>query len=548
MPAPSGRRGPLGATLANVLRTRFSGPMKIATLHGIVRCAIAAGAGAAVAFGLPPWSLIPLIVVGFTVLGALVQSARRPRVALRDGWGFGMGFFLVGINWIGSSFAVGAPTIAWLAPAAVALLAAGLSIFPALASWVAWRFGRDGLHGIGVLAVSWTAFEWLRGTVLTGFPWNLVGYAWVPVDTVIQSSAYVGIYGLSLLTVFLAGLPAVLVSRPRRSIAGTVLVVMAVGTGGLHVAGAARLRHAAEATAPGVKLRLVQPNIPQSAKWDPSKRDRHFRRLVRMSQLDRPDEAGTRYVIWPESAYTRPVNRKAERVPELAPAIPQNGVLIAGANTFRRGPAGARVWNSALVLAPDAEVLATYDKFHLVPFGEYMPLGDFLGLNKLTEGGTDFTAGDGPRAITLPGPAPAVGPLICYEIIFPGAVTPPGSRPGWLLNLTNDAWFGDSAGPRQHFAMARVRAIEQGLPVVRVANTGISGVIDAYGRVRTQIELLSRRAATASLPTPIERPPPFARFGHWITLTMLLFGAALCAAGRIRPQAAGVHSRLRSRE
>jgi apolipoprotein N-acyltransferase len=244
---------------------------------------------------------------------------------------------------------------------------------------------------------------------------------------------------------------------------------------------------------------VVQPSIPQSLKWRADQRAAHLRLLVELSVA--PGTADPTVIIWPETAVPYLLAAEPRLRQELAPLVPPGGYLITGApRVDPQDPEGA-IWNALHALDGRGEVVATYDKAHLVPFGEYTPFRGLLGLAKLTVGSRDFSAGPGPVALELPG-LPAFSPLICYEVIFPGAVTPaaPAAAPGWLLNLTNDAWFGDSSGPYQHFASARIRAVEEGLPLVRAANNGISAVIDSYGRVVDQINLNDRGIIDAELP------------------------------------------------
>src|SRR6185312_16391780 len=374
------------------------------------------------------------------------------------GWNFGFGFFLVGLYWITAALFVDIAQFWWLVPIALLGTPAGFALFTGLAVWAAQEVRRlfhlRGSARIIVLAVAWSGAEWLRGHILTGFPWNLIGYAWAGDAPggleILQSSAVIGIYGLSLLTVLAASLPARLgdLGRGRHWAAAVTVLLIALAGGG----GAWRLAHAENGTVPGVKLRLAQPSIPQSLKNDSDALRQNLERLIALSTARGAD--GVTDVIWPEAAAPPLIERYADLRAALARAVPHGGLLITGSVRGEplTGPLD-HVWNSLAVLDDSGKIVATYDKFHLVPFGEYVPLAGILPMNKITPGTMGFDEGPGPRTLDLPG-LPPVSPLICYEVIFPGAVIDRAHRPEWLLNITNDAWYGESSGPYQHFAIA----------------------------------------------------------------------------------------------
>src|SRR5205823_4503363 len=271
----------------------------------------------------------------------------------------------------------------------------------------------------------------------------------------------------------------------------------------------------------GTWLRLVQPSIPETLKWDPGAAEANFRRLIELSSG--PAEHQLAAVLWPEAATPFLIERDDPHRAAIAAVAPKDGYVITGA--LRANPAldpPTRIWNSIEAIDGAGVIRARYDKAHLVPFGEYMPFGDILPVKKITPGSIDLSAGPGPQTIALPG-LPAWSPIICYEAIFPGAVTPDDPRPGWILNLTNDAWYGRSSGPYQHFAIARSRAVEEGLPLVRVANNGISGVVDPAGRVVARTRLDAVGHADVPLPAALS-PTLYASVGDWLFLAMLLLG------------------------
>ncbi len=490
--------------------------------------------GLSAAAALPPLSQPLAVFVAFPLLVWQIDGSPGWRAAAGLGWWFGLGHFLAGTFWISNALLVEPERFAWLIPLATLGLSSLLAVYPAAACGFA-RLLRPGLARIAGLACAWTAMEMLRGAILTGFPWNPIGSIWSDFPAMLQSAALFGVFGLGFCTVALAAAPALLAGPSHRA-RWSVLAVMPLVLAAAWIGGALRLSGAGEEIVPGVRLALVQPAIVQRDKVEGRLRLRNFIRHLDMSRarLARPGVAAT-HVVWPETAIQIPVAHAPAIVERLIPAVPAGGYLIAGA--VRATPPDARpfrVWNSLQVFDPGGRVAAVYDKAHLVPFGEYVPLGGLAGLARIVGVGPGFTPGPGPRTLAVPG-LPPFGSLICYEAIFPGAVVEPGRRPAWLLNLTNDGWFGESSGPYQHFAAARLRAVEEGLPVVRAANSGISGVIDAHGRVRARLGLGRRGVLDAELPAAPVRPTLFARVGNApVALLLLATGALLGIRFRTR--------------
>jgi apolipoprotein N-acyltransferase len=367
--------------------------------------------------------------------------------------------------------------------------------------------------------------EVLRAWAFGGFPWNLTGYVWSVSDAVSQLGALTGIYGLSLLAVALGALPAVLLEPgPRRwwpLAAGAALLSL------VWIGGAIRLSDAEVAYVDGIKLRLVQGNVPQQDKWRPEMRNHWFGHHLALSSTAAD---GISHVIWPESASSYPLDQVPEARALVARVVPPGGLLLTGGERFDFSQEPVRAWNTLFVVDAAGTVRAQYDKHALVPFGEFMPLRDLLGrigLSSLARGGLDFQAGPGRVTIALPG-LPPFSPLICYETIFSGQVIDPDARPDWLLNITNDGWFGHSSGPYQHLAMARMRAVEEGLPMGRSANTGISVVVDPWGRVQARLGL----GETGVLDAPLPQPLPGTVFGRarfWPLLLALVVCMVLMA-------------------
>jgi apolipoprotein N-acyltransferase len=477
--------------------------------------------GAASALGFAPFGLFPLLLIGFAALVLLLDGAGTVWRAAWIGWAFGFGQFLAGLYWIAYAFLVQPGAHAWQIPFVVVLFPGALALFFAAATAVAQRFRQEGPARIFVLTAALSLSEWLRGHILTGFPWNLAGYGWGASLGVMQSTALFGIYGLSLLTMlFGASLAELFHRRPVLPLAMTALFSL------LFLGGEIRLATARNETVDGVQLRIVQPNVPQAEKIDRRFAARDWNRLLALSVA--PAKIAPTHIIWPEAAPPFPLAMWPQALHEIALLTGHDKVLMTGSVRVADGDEGRRVYNSFYVFGHDGYPAAVYDKFHLVPGGEYVPFEGLLGklgLTRLVGIPGSFATGDGPHTVDIPG-APQASPLICYEILFPGEVVA-DARARWIVNITDDSWFGPWAGPEQHLLVARTRAIEQGLPVVRAANTGISAVIDPFGRVRASLGLEAMGTLDSSLPAPIEQTP-YARGGA-LAFWLLVLASVACS-------------------
>lgn len=532
--------------------------MRIVVLWGWRRYLLALLAGGASALSLPPYYFFPVLFLTFPILVWLLDGVASARGGWRNfftagmvGWSFGFGYFLAGLYWVRQAFLVEADIFAWMVPFVLLLFPAGLAIFPACACALARLFWAPGFRRIFVLAAVWAGFEWIKGTILTGFPWNAIGYGFSGSAAMAQSLSVVGIYGLSLLTVLIACGPAVQAderadeARPPVFWRWPGLLVSAILLIFIWGAGQYRLLTAKTEYAEDVNLRIVQANIAQKDKWNPAKRSEILAAYLELSnQATSPDRMGIKDVsllIWPESALPFLLQNNQDARASLAALIPENTKLITGA--LRRGgkpektaPRNAPVYNSIFVVGHNGEIEAIYDKYHLVPFGEYLPFNEQLskfGLRKLVTIPGGFTAAKA-RNLLRAGSAKPFIPLVCYEAIFP-QYSARNKQAHWILNVTNDAWFGTSIGPWQHFEQARARAIEQGLPLVRAANTGISAVVDPYGRIVHRLGISRRGVIDARLP---KRLPVtlYAQYGNGIFAAMLVF--LLCLIGVLHIRAA----------
>ncbi len=535
--ARAGKGWRRGAGLGLVGR-RFR--LRISALTGFRRYGLAALVGLGAGLAMAPFYILPILPVVFVALVWLLDGTDRGAKggwqAFAIGWVFGFAYFLAGLYWIGFSFLVDAETYAWMMPFAATAMPLGLGLFCGAALLLVKLLWRPGPSRIFIFAAAFVGFEWLRGHILTGFPWNLTAYAWGGTVEVMQSISVIGIYGLSFLTVLVAASPAVLFAHPgeRGNWRWPFLAMLVVAT--LWASGAARLYLApegAETYVPGVNLRIVQPNIPQADKWLPENRQAIWETLLAQTQV--PASAPISHVIWPESAVPFVFADSPAQRAQVAAVMGEGAVLITGAVRVEREPGGIRrLYNGLHVMDSSGAIVATYDKQHLVPFGEYLPLRPLLssfGFRSMVDDRLDYIAGPGVRTLAVPG-APDIGPLICYEVIFPGEVVDPRRRPGWLVNVTNDAWYGDTTGPRQHLGMAQARAIEEGLPLVRAANTGISAVIDPYGRILSRLTLNQFGVINSPLPSALP-PTLYAYLRDWPFMLVVLL---ILAIGWVRRQ------------
>jgi apolipoprotein N-acyltransferase len=514
---------------------------------GCRRAVIAFLAGAVSALAMAPIYAWPVLFLTFPILVWLVDGSASGRwngafTAAAAGWSFGFGYFLAGLYWIGYAFLVDAKTFGWLLPIAVAGLPAYLALYVGLGLALARLAWVRGPVRILCLAAMLTITEWLRGHLLSGFPWNTFGYAFSEPLALAQSVSLLGIWCLTFLAVAICASPAVLADdfkdtpHPLRVPVIGVLILAALGSYGV-----VRLWQNPTTYVRDIKLRIMQPNLQQDEKFNYTAKTQVMERYLRLSnRATSPQSNGVRnvtHLIWPESAFPFFLTREPDALSQIATLIKPTTELIVGAVRAAEdaSPTNPRAYNSVYVIDPDGSIRGIYDKVHLVPFGEYLPLGGILeriGLRNLTKQVGGFQSGDRRRPMTVPH-APSMLALICYEAIFPGAAVPPNDRPGWLVNVTNDGWFGISSGPYQHFQQARALAIAEGLPLVRAANTGISAVIDPVGRIVGSLPLGVEGVLDAGLPRALA-PTPYARFGDIGLLLFLVVSLVAVARRRMR--------------
>lgn len=494
-------------------------------------------AGAVSAFAFEPVGWWPLMLVAIAAICELLDRTKSFGRSLLIGWLFGVGQFVIGLNWIATAFTFQAAMPAWLGWVAVLLVSLYLALYPAIATGLAWRFGSDNrVVMVMVLGGAWAIAEWLRSVMFTGFPWNPVAAVVAPTP-LITITPLIGTYGLSMIVVLLGGaiwLEYYKKWLPLVAILGVTLLLWLLPSSPVPP-DPLTIRN----------VRIVQPNISQADLWRSGFQDEAARRLATLSG---PPSAEPRLLLWPESAITEPVEdartdehramAEFQRV-RAASLLGPNDLLLTGGLAYasRDGIHVDGAANSIFIIAPGGRVAGRYDKAHLVPYGEYLPMRPLmssLGLSRLAPGDVDFTPGPGPRTVDLGGEWGKVGFDLCYEIIFSGHVVDEDNRPGFIFNPSNDAWFG-SWGPPQHLAQARLRAAEEGIPVLRATPTGISAVIDARGNVVKELPWRTAGAIDAVLPPAANSAPVFARFGNAIPLLLgflLVFGGIVLGRRR----------------
>jgi apolipoprotein N-acyltransferase len=515
--------------------------------YGWRRRLIALVAGALSALAMAPFNAWPVLFLTFPTLVWLIDGAGSGRwngiiVAASTGWWFGFGYFLAGLYWLGYAFLVDAPTFGWMLPFAVIGLPAVLALYTAFGVALARTLWTRGAARILALGMALTIAEWLRGHLLTGFPWNAFGYALTSPLALAQAASLVGLWGLTFIAIIVFASPATIgddhseTRRPWLPFALGILALAALGGFGVR-----RLDHTPTRLVDGVHLRIMQPNLQQDVRFNYAARQEVIDRYIALSNRSAgPKSLGVRdatQLIWPESPFPFFLTREADALAQITKFLPPNTVLITGAMRLAEpvDPANPAAYNSIDVIDHSGSIVALYDKIHLVPFGEYLPLTHFLerlGMQSLTKQRGGFLAGDRRRLIAIPGAPPAL-PLICYEIIFPGDVVPPGEQPGWIVNVTNDGWFGISTGPYQHFQQARVRAIEEGLPLVRAANTGISAVVDPLGRIINSLPLGREGVIDAPLPRRIGATI-YSRVGDTLALILVVIALFVVIRRRLK--------------
>lgn len=485
---------------------------RIVLLWGWRRALVAFLAGMLAVLGQAPYDFSAACFISFPVLIWLLDgttgdrsSSRigRLKPAFAVGWWFGFGYFLGGLWWIGTALLVEAESFAWALPFAMVGIPLLLAFFYGFAAAVARTMWSSGIGRIAALAVGFALAEWLRGFIFTGFPWNAIGYAAMPVTMLMQSVSVVGMDGMNALAVFTFALPALLVDKSGRRAGAALLAGLLIAHAGF---GYYRLTRAVPEIDDHISVRIVQPNIDLTEKWDKDVRDRIFASLLALSSRA-PAGEGERpqLIIWPETSVPFLFTDRPDALTAIGEMLQEGQLLLAGIvrEEAASGPGTrTRYYNSIVAINDRGEIVDAVDKVHLVPFGEYIPFADLFaafGVEQLVAGPMNFEAGSHRKDIELPGGAKAA-PFICYEVIFPGLVARDSAAAQIMINVTNDAWFGNTAGPYQHFRQAQIRSVENGLPLLRAANTGVSGIVEQHGIVVDALAVNAQGVIDARLP------------------------------------------------
>ena len=526
----------------------------IASLSKVKKFGLSVLCGALSTLAMPPLFLWPVLFLTLPIMVRLIDTAvdnfsltrthnfkqDRRFIAALYGFGFGFGYFFFSLYWIGSSFLVEAEKFAWALPFALSLLPSGLGLFYSLGfALCAWRWPK-GPERLIVFALAMFLADWLRGHVFTGFPWNLLGHSLTGNEAMMQSVNVFGLYGLTAIACLIFASPASLYCRQQHKNckptkwSGYAPVLLALASlPAIYLSGQARLSHYGPTKyVPNLDLILVQPNIPQIEKVDPNLRFKAFQKTLSLTENNINNSQNNKLIIWPETAVPYALNKSTVLQNKLASLLSPSDQLITGA--FRvenkdQNPNGKnrslKVYNSLYVLNSKGQITARYDKHHLVPFGEYLPFPTLfraIGFEALVRLRGGFAKGQKPSALPLI-KAPPFLPFICYEAIFPSTFSHHKSQPKWLLNISNDGWFGQTAGPYQHAHMVRLRTIETGLPMVRVVNGGITVVFDGLGRTMIKSRLNQTKLMATKLPKLI--PMDKTEFMRYLT-TILIIGCS----------------------
>lgn len=477
----------------------FARTQTIANLAGWQRQGVAMLAGALTALALPPVYALPVCFITFPLLTFLLdgihtrhdgQTAKRARLTFLTGWSFGFGYFVAGLWWIAHAMLIDPASYWWAIPLAVFGLPAVLAVYWGLATLLAFPLWQKGYGRLLALAFGFGVAEWLRGVLFTGFPWNAIGYTAMPIPLLMQPAAVFGLYGMNALAVLVFATPALAAGEHIRKTGFAITALLVAAALGFSLTRLPETMPAADANS--LAVRLIQPSVPQDEKAGHETLRANFEHHLRLTSAAphtaRQAAAIPQLIIWPETSVPYPLETPG-LLPQIAARLQHNQQALVGAIRMKRDNSRYHYFNSMQLIDHQGRIKASADKVHLVPFGEYMPFGTLfrrLGIQGIAEIAGGYSVGDKRRTITL-SDGTVILPLICYEIIFPTGLDYEGPAPDMLVNISNDAWFGNTPGPRQHLLQAQLRAVEQGLPVLRATNNGISAVIDPYGRITAML-------------------------------------------------------------
>ena len=482
-------------------------------------------AGALSVLALPPYYMLPLLFISFSWLLLCLSKATSGKQAFAYGYWFGFGWFACGFSWVGNALLIDIAAFGWLYPITLFASGAFFGLFIGAPAYFTYCFKKPYAQWLAFAAL-WVIFEWIRSFILTGFPWNLLGSVLAFSPQTIQTAALFGTYGLSLLVLLGVSAPTLIfIYRNKISVTIATSTILLISIF-IYAFGAWRIQNISDETS-DINIRIVQPSIPQAMKWDNASLENNFLEYIRLSKSKPLDNID--FVIWGETATPYPLDIEKYYRELITEAVPPKGYLITGLVRYEFESAyDYRPLNSMFILNKQGEIVDFYDKSHLVPFGEYMPLRKFLPdwIKPITQTVADFKSGKAHKVFKLKN-YPSFGALICYEIIFPSEIINPSNKPEFLVNLTNDGWYGDSSGPRQHLVSTQLRAVEEGITIIRAANTGISAVISPIGKIVAFLPLNHKNILDITLPKQLSLPTLYGKYGNFIPLTLCLVNILL---------------------
>ncbi len=482
---------------------------------------------------LPPYYQWWWLFIVFSIILEQLKTAVSAKKALSIGYCFGFGFFAFGFNWVNNALLVAPEKTGWLVPIAFLASGAFFGLFTAFPAYLAYKFKKNFISLYLTFPAFMVLFEWLRSWILTGFPWNLWGYALAFNLPMIQTAAIWGTYGLSFLVILITSAPTLFLNYKTKKSSVITAIIIFICPLLLWSYGTLRIKNLQNSEPSDTTIRLVQPSIPQSLKWSKELAEDHFSKYIELSGT--PSAHKINMTIWGETASPFPLDLdETARMLSVQNIMPDSYLTTGLVRYERDYYDGYQLLNSALIINKQGLIEDFYDKTHLVPFGEYIPLRRFLPqwIKPVTGTISDFKAGSGAKIINLPN-IPPFGILICYEIIFPHQIINPNHRPEWLINLTNDGWYGISSGPYQHFVSTQLRAVEEGITIVRSANSGISGIINRYGKILATLPLNHVGVLDYSLPKKLSITTFYGQNGNYL-IVILCFLNILIAAWRNR--------------
>lgn len=440
------------------------------------------------------------------------------------GYWFGFAYFACNLSWIGNALLIDAQHFGWLYPIALLSSGAFFGLFVAFPAMLCRYFKNIYAQWLSFSAF-WVVFEWIRSFIFTGFPWNLLGSVLAFSTPALQLASIIGTYGLSLLVLMqTSAISILLCERNKKNIINTASIIISTfvliwGYGYIRL-------QPSELKNSETIIRIVQPAIPQTMKWKKSELENNFKEYIKLSQQSGFEKIN--FVIWGETATPFALDFEPEKLKEITQAVPPHGYLLTGLVRYQYTNHNFSPVNSMFIIDSNGKILDFYDKSHLVPFGEYIPFRQYLPswIRPVTNAIANFVPGNGPKVIKIP-QHPSVGGLICYEIIFPSQIVNSKNRPEWLVNLTNDGWYGTSQGPYQHLVATQLRAVEEGISIIRAANTGISAAISPYGEILKSIPLNQKGIIDINLPKPSSIQTIYGYLGNILPLILCLINIML---------------------